>query len=351
MFILLILISACTTRFVTETPGPVRNVVLIIGDGMGLSHIYSAMSVYDGELNMAKAKHIGFSKTHSFDNYNTDSAAGGTAISSGVKTRNGMIGMSPDTVNVKTMIEWVHEKGLAGGVVSTSAVTHATPASFLSHNISRENYEELAEDFLKTQPEVFIGGGLSNFVNRQDSVNLIPELQESGYQIVYTIEDLLKADANKLAGLLADEHLPKMSEGRGDLLAYSSIKALQTLRKNKKGFFLMIEGSQIDWAAHDHDTRYLIEETLDLDMTLGVVLDFAEQNGKTLVIVTADHETGGMTLVGGDPTKRSVAASYSTGRHTGIVVPVFAFGPGAGLFNGFYDNTEIFEKIRFLLRL
>jgi len=242
MIIILLFLSACATRLVTDAHGPVRNVILIIGDGMGLSHIYGAMSVYNGELNIAKAKHIGFSKTHSFDNYNTDSGAGGTAISTGVKTRNGMIGMSPDSLNLMTMIERVHAKGLAGGVVSTSAVTHATPASFLAHNKNRYNYEELALDFLKTQPEVFIGGGLDNFANRRDGVSLIPELEKSGYHIVYTVEDLLEADVNKLAGLLADEHLPKISEGRGDLLAYSSIIALQTLSKNKKGFFLMIEG-------------------------------------------------------------------------------------------------------------
>jgi alkaline phosphatase len=126
---------------------------------------------------------------------------------------------------------------------------------------------------------------------------------------------------------------------------------METLNKNKEGFFLMIEGSQIDWAAHDHNTIYIVEETLDLDRTIGVVLDFAERVGETLVIVTADHETGGMTLTWGDNNDLQVGADYSTDGHTGIAVPVFAFGPGADQFTGFYQNTEIFKKIKRLLKL
>lgn len=328
-----------------------RNIVLIIGDGMGISQVYAAMSVSQRDLNLSKAEYIGFSKTHSYDNYITDSAAGGTAMSSGKKTRNGMIGMSPDSVDVTNIIELAHKKGLAGGVVSTSAITHATPATFVAHNVSRNNYDEIALDYLKTRPEVFIGGGLKNFNGRNDSLDLIPDLRKMGYQVVFNVDELIDANSNRLAGLLAQEHLPTIDQGRGDELSYSAIKAMETLSKNGKGFFLMIEAAQIDFGGHENDSRYVVLETLDLDRVLGVVLDYAKNLGNTLVIVTSDHETGGMALTGGDTEKRSVSATFSTAVHTGVVVPVFAFGPGAELFTGFMDNTEIFDRMKKLLRL
>jgi alkaline phosphatase len=345
------LIGCSSNKYISDPTGEPKNVILIIGDGMGLSHLYAAMSVSKKDLNITRSNHIGFSRTQSYDDYITDSAASGTAMSTGHKTRNGIIGMRPDSTDVPTLIELSHRKGLAGGVVSTSAITHATPASFVAHCINRGYYEEIAKDFLITQPDVMIGGGFNHFGKRNDSVDLVQELRDLGYLVALNSEELLDAETEKLAGLLAPVHMPKMSEGRGDMLSYSSIKAMETLNKNKEGFFLMIEGSQIDWAAHDHNTIYIVEETLDLDRTIGVVLDFAERVGETLVIVTADHETGGMTLTWGDNNDLQVGADYSTDGHTGIAVPVFAFGPGADQFTGFYQNTEIFKKIKRLLKL
>lgn len=350
--IISISLPGCTRKpFMADTSGRPKNVILIIGDGMGLAHVYAAMSLSKRDLNISKSTNIGFSRTHSYDKYSTDSGAGGTALATGVKTRNGMVGMRPDSTNATSLIELAHRKGLAGGVVSTSSVTHATPATFVAHCINRNYFEEIATYYLKTKPEVFIGGGYDNFAKRRDSVNLIDDLKKEGYQVVLTLEDLLDADTDKLAALLAPVHLPSITEGRGDMLAYSSIKAIETLIKNEQGFFLMIEASQIDWGAHENNTQYLVEEVIDLDRTLGVVLDFAENNGETLVVVTADHETGGMTLTNGDIRKLSVTAAYSTTGHTGVAVPVFAFGPGANLFAGFYQNTEIFDKIKMLLKL
>ncbi|TFH38146.1 MAG: alkaline phosphatase [Bacteroidia bacterium] len=344
--------SGCSRKsYLLESSGRPKNVILIIGDGMGLAHLYAGMSSSKKELNVAKSKYIGISLTYSDDDYTTDSGASGTAMATGVKTRNGMIGMRPDSSIVPNLIELAHRQDLAGGVVSTSSVVHATPASFVAHSTDRNHYDDIALGYLKTKPEVFIGGGYRNFALRADSLNLIRELEEAGYQVVLTEEELIGADAAKLAGLLADEHLPKMSEGRGDMLSYSAIKAIETLNKNEKGFFLMIEASQIDWAAHDHDTRYLTEEVLDMDRTVGVVLDFAERNGETLVIVTADHETGGMTLPSGNREELSVNATYTTIGHTGIPVPVYSFGPGADQFTGFFENTDIFKKIKDLLKL
>lgn len=347
-----IYITGCNSNAYLSSSGRAKNVILIIGDGMGLSHLYGAMTVYSGNMSVENVKNIGLVKTHSYDNYVTDSAASGTAMATGKKTRNGMIGLTPDSLSVANLIEIAHRNKIVAGVVSTSAVTHATPASFVSHNINRNNYEEIALDFLKTQPDVFIGGGRNHFSNRRDGQDLIQELKSEGYDVVLSIEELLAVEGStKLAGLLAEGHMPTYAEGREDMLAYSAIKAIETLQKNPKGFFLMIEGSQIDWAAHDHNTQYILEETIDLDRTLGVILDYAENVGETLVLMTADHETGGMTLVDGDLSKRNLSASYSVGGHTGTPVPIYAFGPQSDQFTGIYDNTDLFNKIKKILTL
>lgn len=343
---IMLMLSGCSSdSYLYRSDERAKNVILIIGDGMGLSHLYGAMSLHQGTMNVEKSRKIGFVKTHASDDYVTDSAASGTAMATGKKTRNGMIGLAPDSSLLTNLTEILHKKGRSSGVVSTSAVTHATPASFVSHNISRNNYFSIAEDFLVSQPDVFIGGGLKFFANRPDGRNLVDELVNNKYDVVYSIEELLEVNSLKLAGLLADVHMPKIEEGRGDMLSYSAIKAIETLNKNTNGFFLMIEASQIDWAAHAHDTKYVVEETFDLDRTLGVVLDYATRIGETLVLVTADHETGGMTLVQGDVNKETLTAEYSVSGHTGIAVPIFAFGPASDSFTGFFDNTEIFEKI------
>lgn len=350
LVLVLVYSTGCNSNAYVNSSGKAKNVILIIGDGMGLSHLYGAMTVYSGNMNVERVKNIGLVKTHSYDNYVTDSAASGTAMATGKKTKNGMLGLSPDSLTVTNLIEIAHKNNVVAGVVSTSAVTHATPASFVAHNVSRNNYEEIALDFLKTQPDVFIGGGKDHFSKRNDGKNLIEELRSEGYDVVLSIEELLEVEGStKLAGLLADVHLPTFAEGRGDMLAYSSLKAIEALQNNNKPFFLMIEGSQIDWAAHDHNTKYIAEETIDLDRTLGVVLDYAENAGETLVLLTADHETGGMTLVNGDLQKRNLSASYSVNGHTGTPVPIYAFGPQSYEFTGIYDNTELFKKIRKIL--
>ena len=322
-----------------------KNIILMIGDGMGVSHIYAGITANKGHLNIEKLMDIGFSKTHSADNYITDSGAGGTAIAIGYKTFNAGIGVDADTIPRETILEYAEENGKATGLVATSAITHATPASFIAHQPSRYLYEEIAGDFLKTDIEVFIGGGLNHFNKRKDDVDLTVALKDKGYQLVYELEGLKKINSGKLAGLLYEDAPPKYSEGRGDMLPVASMKAIEILSKDIDGFFLMIEGSQIDWARHANDTKYIIDEMLDFDRTIGIVLEFAEKDGNTLIIVTADHETGGMGLNNGDIEKGEVIAKYTSGNHTGVMVPVFAYGPGSDNFRGIYENTGIFYKM------
>ncbi len=334
---------------VKSKKGP-KNIILFIGDGMGLAHIYASMTANGGSLFLQNFVHCGFSKTYSSSAYITDSAAGGTALSSGVKTYNGAIGVDAAKNNVETILEKAEKKGLATGLVSTSAINHATPASFIAHQASRGSYEDIAADFLKTDIDVFIGGGTKSFEKRKDGRNLSNELKEKGYQVLYKMEDIQKVTSGKLAGLTADEHNPPFSE-RGEMLVPATETAINLLSQNNKGFFLMVEGSEIDFLAHNNQTTGVIQETLEFDRSIGKALAFAAKNRNTLIIVTADHETGGMTLNGGNNKTGDVTAKFSSTDHTGICVPVFAFGPGAEEFTGFMENTEIAKKMMKLLKV
>jgi len=325
-----------------------KNIILLIGDGMGVSQVFAGLTANKGKLFLDNCKYIGFSKTQSADNYITDSAAGGTALSAGVKTNNGVIGMDAQLNQVKTILEEASEKGLATGLVSTSAITHATPASFIAHQASRGSYEDIAADFLKTDIDVFIGGGLDHFSKREDGRNLVDELQKKGYQVETDLKKIKKVKDGKLAGLTAEVHNGRMSE-RGDMLPVATETALNILDNNKKGFFLMIEGSQIDWGGHGGSTIYVVEDMLDFDQVIGQALEFAAKDKETLVIITADHETGGMAITGGNMEEGVVQAAFPTGDHTAIMVPVFSYGPGAEQFIGIMENTDIHAKMKKLL--
>jgi alkaline phosphatase len=332
-------------KFRGKTP---KNVIFLIGDGMGVSHVHAGLTANKGKLFLENFKHIGFANTSSADKYVTDSAAGGTALSTGKKTTNGAIGVDVNKQSIKTILEDAEDKGLSTGLVSTSAITHATPASFIAHQESRNMYEEIAADFLKTDIDVFIGGGYKHFTERKDGRNLVEELKEKGYRVEQDINTIKNIKEGKLAGLTASEHNGRLDE-RGDMLPVATNTAIDILSNNKKGFFLMVEGSQIDWGGHAGSTIYIVEEMLDFDRTVGKALEFAARNKQTLVIVTADHETGGMAIVDGNYETGMVKGEFPTGSHTGVMVPVFAFGPGAEQFTGIMDNTDIPNRIRKLL--
>jgi alkaline phosphatase len=330
----------------------VKKVILLIGDGMGLSQVYAAYTVNQCFLNIFSMPFIGLSKTNSIDNYITDSAAGGTALSTGSKTKNGYLAVDSAGNPLETILEQSERNGLRTGLVSTSAITHATPASFIAHVAGRENYEEIATYFLKTDIDVFVGGGINHFAKRADGRNLVKELQQKGYYVGYSLTNSDTIKSEKVAILTAPEHNPKMSEGRGNMLTDATKLAIKTLDKNnKKGFFLMVEGSQIDWGGHNNDAQYITNEVIDFDKTVGYVLEYARQNPGTLVIVTADHETGGLTLIDGNLSKNTFTPAFSTTHHSATPVPVYAYGPGAELFTGFYENITIHDKIYKLLGL
>jgi len=341
-----VLVSCYSTKkTATEKNREIKNVILLIGDGMGLPDVYAAMTVSDTPLNIERCKNIGLQKTYSADNYITDSGAAGTALATGEKTKNGTIGMDSNGKPVKSILKIAAEHGLATGMVSTSSITHATPASFIAHQSSRGSYEDIASDFLKTDIDVFIGGGIDHFSKRKDKVNLFDSLKIKGYEVDTTLSAIMGSSSSKLAGFTAHVQNPYRLKGRGDMLPLASAKAIELLKNNRKGFFLMVEGSQIDWAGHANAADTLVDETLDFDKAVGVALNFAEKDGHTLVIITADHETGGVTIIGGDRKAHNVKLNFSLKDHTAVMVPVYAYGPGSEKFTGIYDNTDIFKKI------
>ncbi|MCD4735947.1 MAG: alkaline phosphatase [Bacteroidales bacterium] len=346
--ILLVLVwfnVSCQNNTKEPEPAKPKNIILMIGDGMGISHIYAAMVVNGNKLNIERCPYSGFSKTYSANSFNTDSGAAGTAIATGKKTNNRVIGVDSTEMPLKSILEYAEDHNLSTGLVATSEITHATPASFIAHQPSRYLYEEIASDFLKTDIEVFIGGGLKHFNDRKDGEDLTLTLKEKGYHLIYDLNELEKINEGKIAGLLYKKEPPGYSDGRGDMLEIASEKAVEILSKNTEGFFLMIEGSQIDWEAHKNNTEFIVEEVLDFDRTVGKMLDFAEKNGETLVIITADHETGGMAVNNGDFDKKNIDAHYTSRDHTGIPVPVFTFGPDASAYSGIYENTDLFYKM------
>jgi alkaline phosphatase len=346
----LILLTTCSGDLAKDTV-EVKNIILMIGDGMGIAQIYAGYTVNKGKLNLERTKFIGFSKTSSANNYVTDSGAGATAISTGYKTNNESIGLDKNGFVRKTILESAVEKGLATGLLVTCPIVHATPAAFVAHRNSRFDYENLAIYLVHSKIDLFIGGGRINFEHRKDSLNFTDSLLNRGYRIVSNIDSIQPENLCKTGCFVSDTELRPVYLGRGAYLPNATHLALRKLSNNKTGFFIMIEGSQIDWGSHKNITDYVTGEMIDFDRAVGEAIEFADRNPGTLVIVTADHETGGMALVGGDIKAGTVDACYSTNLHTGVMVPVFAYGTGAEEFAGIYENTEIYQKMMKLLKL
>jgi len=341
-FIVLFILKGNTQN---TKPAHPKNIILLIGDGMGTAQIYAGLTANKGHLNIERCKHIGFHKNQTALEFVTDSGAGATAFAIGKKSYNGAVGVDATKVAYPTILEIAAKNNLSTGLVAACDITDATPAAFIAHQPSRGMADEIAQDFLNTDFTLFIGGGKDHFAKRKDHKNLVDSLRAKNYQVVDTLENIVKVKQGKLVGFIADQDPPKVSEGRAGQLLQSAQTALTILSQNKNGFFMMLEGSQIDWGGHTNDAQYVIDEMVDFDKAIGAVLDFAEKDGNTLVIITADHETGGMAITNGDMQTGMVEAKFITKGHTGVMIPVFAYGPGAEAFSGIYQNTDIFTKM------
>lgn len=333
-----------------------KNVILLISDGTGLSQISSAFYFKETSPNYARFNNIGLINTSSSREDITDSAAGGTAFACGVKTYNGAIGVADDSSEVKNLVEIASLKNIKTGIIATSSITHATPASFYAHAINRSLAEDIALDLSQSDVDFFAAGGLQFFNKRKDERNLLDDLNKKNFTIDTTaLSDFSKIQSSeKAAFFLAENALPPIAEGRGNFLSDATELAIQFLSKENTGFFMMVEGSQIDWGGHAQDASYVVSELIDFDDTVGKALDFAKKDGNTLVIVTSDHETGGFTLAAkkkkrGDGSEYSdyseIGMIFSTSGHSATLIPVFAYGPGSEEFTGVYENNEIFKKI------
>lgn len=326
-----------------------KNIILMIGDGMGVSQVTTGMYANDKHLNLERFPNTGLMKTHSSSHLITDSAAGATAFACGCKTYNGATGVDSNRKPCTTILEQAEKNGLATGLVVASSITHATPAAFVAHVAERTYMEDIAADFMHIELDFFVGGGMKYFNQRtRDKRDLYAELKAKGYQLSnFTEKNLadIQPDPSKPFGWFSAISEPDSAKAGRDYLPLAAKMAAHFLQaRSSQGFFLMVEGSQIDWACHDKNDSRAISEILDFDAAVGEMLRFAEADGNTLVIVTADHETGGMAIEQGEGFEQ-FELDFTTGHHTASMVPVFAFGPGANLFGGIMDNTDIYWKM------
>ncbi|MFP5113871.1 alkaline phosphatase [Bacillaceae bacterium C204] len=295
---------------VGQNNAEIKNVIFLIGDGMGVSYTSAYRYLKDNpstkevELTEFDKYLVGQQKTYPEDPHQnvTDSAAAATAMSAGVKTYNAAIGVDNDGSSVKTVLEAAKEKGKSTGLVSTSEITHATPASYGAHDVSRKNMNAIADDYYDEmingghKIDVMLGGGVSNFV-RQDR-NLTEQFQKDGYSYVTNKDEMLKSDNPRMLGLFAPGGMPKMLDREATMPSLNDMTetALNKLSQNKNGFFLMVEGSEIDWAGHDNDIVAAMSEMEDFEKAFKAAIEFAKKDKHTLVVATADHSTGGYSI-------------------------------------------------------
>lgn len=329
-------------RGTAQTKEPL-NIILLIGDGMGLTQISAGMYANDNSTILEAFPYVGLSKTYASDNLVTDSAASGTAMATGIKTYNGAIGIDPDSISHQSILETCQKKGYLTALVATSSIVHATPASFYAKVKSRREYQEIALQLSKHSVDIFVGGGKKHFNQRKDNRNLLEEM--TSYTIASDYAAFVKSTADKIGYLTYDNEPPKLMEGRTPPLEDVVASTLDKLSAKKAPFFLMVEGSQIDWGGHANELDYVLTEFKEFDRTIAKALAFAKTHKNTLVIVTADHETGGMSINKGDMSENSLEVSFASKSHSATMVPVFSYGPHAESFSGIYENTAIYDKM------
>ena len=368
-----------------KTP-EVKNVIYLIGDGMGFGAVSSLLLSEDAETGFEQAPVIGLSETCAANNYVTDSAAGGTALATGTRTNNGYVGADPDGNQLTSVLRKAQTYGMKTGIVVNTTLTEATPGAFYAGVTSRKKVFDIAKQFTESEVDVAIGGGLDHFIARPDSLDLTATLIEKGYDVYLNWETVLNTESDKFVGILplSDLHRRESNNGTASAaegqevclaaqmaaineetnsthlseptvyLEKATAKALEVLsRNNKNGFFLMIESAIIDGYGHNNDSEGMIVEMKEFDCTLRQMIEYVNKHPETLLVVTADHETGGtgVDYNGNVPGNEGpVKLRFSTKGHTGTVVPIFAYGAGAENFAGVMKNIDIPKKIEALLK-
>lgn len=338
----------------------VRNLIFMIGDGMGLSQVSMLQIENDYQpTSFDRAQHVALTVTRSANNRVTDSAASGTALASGTKTDNGTLGQDPEGRLLTSSMALAKMKGMSTGIVVTCYLQHATPGAFYAHVKSRGETDRITQQLLGSNIDVLFGGGRRWLAKEySEGISYLEAFARRGYFVADSLPQTRAIGKGRVLCVTADKSLPKAPE-RGDFLPRATEKALQLLEANsagrKRGFMLMVEGSQIDSGCHAGDDEWTLAEMRDFNQAIAVAMDFADRTPGTLVIVTADHETGGLTLPANKEDftlgENGVQHTFSTGGHTGTMVPVYLYGTGADRIAGVMDNTELARRIMELLDL
>ncbi len=337
--------------------GPPRNVVLVIGDGVGLGHLSTVSTILNGPgggLVIESAPVTGLVRTWASNDLVTGSAASASAMATGVKTPKKVISKGQDGTDHRTLFEAAVAHGLSTGVVTTSGLVDATPAAFVSHSPNRYEFRSILEQMLSSDVDVLIGGDFTNHRRAKKQVDYIEMVRNVGTtpqtgKTVIRSEEELRAAPGPVVGLFPPR--PGFAYAHGPPLSDTASYALGILNQNPSGFLLVLECEETDEGAHVNDLDRVIAGLVELDLATRRVLDFAREQGDTLVIVTADHDTGGVAIVEGDFDEPTATVAWISDNHTGSWVPLFAFGPGAGRFSGVMDNTDIGLRIADLLGL
>ncbi|NTU42356.1 MAG: alkaline phosphatase [Nitrospirales bacterium] len=354
--------------------GKAKNIIFMVPDGMGLADVTAARIRKNGvsgdPLHMETLEQIGYQRTYAANNTITDSAAAASAWACGEKFNNGEICFHADgSLSNPTILELARKRGKAAGLVATSTITHATPAVFGAHVVSRGCEKEIARQYIEvTMPEVILGGGVSKFRSATPdscgtSGDFIAEAMGLGYSVAYTKEEMtsaVSAGSRKILGLFNQSGLtPEYQRQAGTTeprLPEMAASALEILEKDRDGFFLMVEGSQIDWANHANDLEYQIGETLAFDEAVKVVKDWINEKPlrkqNTLLIIVADHETGGFSVNG--PEEGGELGVFQAGwtsiGHTGVDTMIWSQGPGSEKLGSALDNTDVYGIMKEVLR-
>ena len=325
------------------------NIILMIGDGTGLAQIASGYFANNNQLTVMNLKHLGLVTTRSATDFTTDSAASGTAYACGIKTFNYAIGVDLAKNPAPNIPEIVAKKGIVSGVVSTDALDGATPAAFFAHQPNRGMANEIWADLPESELIFFAAGDKERFESRPDSTQ---KAVKEVFTVVDNLNDPAYAKVARLGYLPTKVEAGYIVDGRTDFLPKSARYAMDFLKDHsnrKKGFFLMVEGARIDKACHANQFESMVKEMLDFDKAIAEAIKFADEDGNTLVIISADHETGGLAVAEGNPARGEASGNYVYTWHSAIPVPLFAYGPHAQDFMGVQGNEEVGQKIINLL--
>ncbi len=328
--------SDYSSRFISDIPldNTPKSIIFIIADGTGIGQ-YTASFYSNGDFAPARFDHIGLVATHPDDGTKkvTDSASSGTALSTGVKTYNGAISVDHKKQPIKTVVEIAEELNMKTGLVATSTITHATPASFGAHVEYRKMEAEIADQLAQSNIDILLGGGRKFW-----SEEIINKFTKSGGTYFTEFEDL-NLNSDKIVGLFSDGALPEHNISRHPTTVEMTKTAVEFLENSPNGFFLMVEESQVDWGGHSNNAEYILGEMASLNDVVNHCLDYQKLHQDVLVLLTADHECGGVAVHDGENGELDI--QFTSDYHSAGFVPVWATGPGAEIFDNFMDNTDI----------